>query len=627
MSGVYDVFVKISMTNGVSPGLALISKEVLGLNVSVSKLTKAFNEMSTGAKLAFGGAAIAGGIAMVNVLKDVANHGDELLDQQDKLRRAGVSQNDILAQQAKYYRDIAKAVPTSTVSGYLKTFNEMRSVVGADHAAEVTPWAMKLEAIIANATGKSAEGEGFKLWRALEMTGKTISDPQLVSKMANAFAQDIIGSAGKLDANTYQLMAKRGGVAWANAKPEFLSGPMSVVAADMGGDAAGTAMMSGYMFLTGANTLSKQQYAALTKLHLIDPKKVTWDNAGHANVGPGGIVGSDKYTGEGKFDLYGWAHNVLEPALQNASKSDRMIADSFIAKIGRNRGVMRMLNMFTDSSFGEQFEKENVQWGQAKGVDEAYAGLVNDDSKGVKKAFADQYESMMQSIGAPVMQMAIPVMKGTEDMFRAIGTFSNSHPGAIKLIAEGIAGLAAVMVSAGVASILAALGPAGWIAAGLTAIGIMMEKLYQKSKPLFLAAAFGLGPVGIVVGEVIWLIHNFERLKDPVKLLGDALHGLETAFSNALKAITDFLAGLGGIGRTPIPGMQHMPGSVDEFGRPAYTAPSTAAPGKQSSLTIINNNIIDGKVVAQSVEKHIVNGSQYPTRAPMSDGFTMPSYG
>ena len=102
----------------------------------------------------------------------VASHGDKLLDQMDKLQRAGVSYNDTLRLQAQYYDKIAREVPTSTVAGYLKRYNEMRSVVGADKAEKIAPWSMKLEAIIANATGKCAEGEGFKMWRAMEMRGR-----------------------------------------------------------------------------------------------------------------------------------------------------------------------------------------------------------------------------------------------------------------------------------------------------------------------------------------------------------------------------------------------------------------------------------------------------------------------
>ena len=85
----------------------------------------------------------------------------QVFDQQDKLRRSGVQQNEILRLQADYYDKVAKAVPTSTLSDYLKEFNELRSVVGGEKAAQVAPWSMQLEAIISNATGKTASGEGF----------------------------------------------------------------------------------------------------------------------------------------------------------------------------------------------------------------------------------------------------------------------------------------------------------------------------------------------------------------------------------------------------------------------------------------------------------------------------------
>ena len=456
MSGIYDVFVKISMVNGVSPVLAVIAKEVLSLEGSVKNLAKAFGEMSAAGKLAFGGVAIAASVGLASALKHVADHGDKLLDQQDKLRRSGVQQNEILRLQADYYDKVAKAVPTSTLSDYLKEFNELRSVVGGEKAAQVAPWSMQLEAIISNATGKTASGEGFKLWRALEMTGRTMSDPAGVSRLGDMFAKNIIGSGGKLDANTYQTMARRGGVAWANASPQFLAGPMSVVGADLGGDTAGTAMMSAYMFMTGANTLSKQQYETMKRMGLIDPSKVTTDKGGRINVAPGGIVGSDKYAGNGKFDLYGWSQNVLAPALANASGGDRMVADSFIAKIGRNRNVMRMLTMFTDPGFREQIEKDLALWEQTKGVEDSYKGFTNDNSKGVKKAFNEQYETMMQSIGAPLMQAAIPVMKGITEIFRAIGEFANNNPMAIKAVAGGIAGLAAALAVLGTGAVIAA---------------------------------------------------------------------------------------------------------------------------------------------------------------------------
>ena len=86
-----------------------------------------------------------------------------------------------------------------------------------------------------------------------------MSDPEGRRKLANALAQNIIGSGGKLNAGIYQTMAKRGGVSWAHADPKFLAGAGSVIAADLGGDTAGTALQSLYQLTSGATVMSKQQ--------------------------------------------------------------------------------------------------------------------------------------------------------------------------------------------------------------------------------------------------------------------------------------------------------------------------------------------------------------------------------
>ncbi len=521
MAQVYEVAIHLKAENGVSGVLAAISKEVLDLGASVATLQKGL----AGLKPAIWGAlSIGAGLGLASELKGIANHGDKLLDQQDKLQRSGIKYNEVLRLQSKYYSEVATAVPTSTVSDYLRNYNELRSVVGAQHAEEITPWSMKLEAIIANATGKKAEGEGMKMWRAMEMTGRTTSDPVGTKALAERLAQNIIGSGGKLDAGTYQTMAKRGGVAWANASPDFLAGPMSVVAADLGGDTAGTAMMSAYMFMTGANTLSKQQYELLNKAKLIDPSKVTHDKGGRINVAPGGIVGSSDYTGQGKFDIHGWMTKVVTPALtalttkekgmlgdlirsvgdkkidvSHMNPEERSEFDSNIAKVGRNRNVMRMLTMFSDPGFLDQIAKDIPQWRQAHSIDQSYNDYTNRNSKGVKKAYEEQHESMMQSIGAPMMQAAIPVMKGITEMFTSIGGFANANPGAMANIGIAIAALsAALLVIGGTAVISAAVGAAGavgLVAGAITALAVALALIKPPNKEGDRSPHFGLnGP-------------------------------------------------------------------------------------------------------------------------------------
>ena len=57
MANGYDVFIKLSMTNAVSPVLAIIGKEMLGLETSAHRLEQAFSTVGARLKLIVGGAA------------------------------------------------------------------------------------------------------------------------------------------------------------------------------------------------------------------------------------------------------------------------------------------------------------------------------------------------------------------------------------------------------------------------------------------------------------------------------------------------------------------------------------------------------------------------------------------
>ena len=97
---------------------------------------------------------------------------DKLLDQQDKLQRAGISYNEVLKMQADYYNKIAKSVPTSTAAEYLKTVNELRAVTGSTaEAAKLAPKALMIDTLLGNTAGTDKSGEFYKLLRSSEMKG------------------------------------------------------------------------------------------------------------------------------------------------------------------------------------------------------------------------------------------------------------------------------------------------------------------------------------------------------------------------------------------------------------------------------------------------------------------------
>jgi hypothetical protein len=407
----------------------------------------------------------------------IAEHGTKLLDQQDQMQRNGVAYVEVLKLQADYYAKIANAIPTSTGAEYLKTVNEMRSVTGKGPAglaaaAELSKKSLMVDALLSNSSGKESHGEYYKLLRSAEMKGIATNLEKLNQFVDQAFSYITAFGGNKVTAQDYQTFARRGGAAFINADLSKAMGPLSVLMADLGGNSAGTAFMSLHQFRTGANTLSRQQFDILKKAHLLNSGGFT-DMGGRINIKPGGMLGSEQYSG----DEPGWIKNVLMPHLHAISGDNPVVLESLMSKLGRNRNVLKTVEMFGLPGFQDQTAKDMGLAGQVKSITQAYADYTTRNPAGVKLALGDQYESMMQAIGAPLMQAAIPVMLGVTSMFETIGNFANEHPDAIGYIGEGLAVFSVGLMALGSVAIIGVLlslgGPAGLLAGLAFVIGTL----------------------------------------------------------------------------------------------------------------------------------------------------------
>lgn len=478
MIEVAQIGMKLAVVDGATTVLSSIATQMLKIEGYEKRIRDGFLAWKPAL---LGVSAIIAGGGILAGLKSVADHGDKLLDQQDKLQRAGMSLNEVLKQQAIYYDKVAKSVPTSTAADYLRTFNELRSVVGAERAEAKTPWAMKLESLMSNMTGKSAEGQGFKLLRALEMKGITISDPAMSDKLADIMVKNIIGSGGKLTASDFEQMAKTGGVAWQRASPRFIATALSNIASDMGGSRTGTALMTLYQTLSGGVSLGKAQIEEFERLGLLNMKQVGWNKKLDLPIMK---VDSFKNGALALTDPDLWVQQMVLPALDRVYGGDAEKRARSLAILGRNRNTQRMMMMFADPGFREQMTKDYALWAQASSPERGYDDALRRNPAMIKDAFGKQYESMMQAIGAPLMQAAIPVMKAVTDMFTKIGAFANRNPETIANIAKGLAALSAVLIGAGGVALLAALGAGGWFVVGLGSLAAAIvtfpkEKLSQ----------------------------------------------------------------------------------------------------------------------------------------------------
>ncbi|MDI3561287.1 hypothetical protein [Bradyrhizobium sp. Arg816] len=389
----YRIGVSIALANNVSPVLAVISRDLLGIKAPINQITRAFEAWKPAL---LGAVGVIAGAEMIRGLATIAKHGEKILDQQDKLMRAGLTTNEVIGLQASYYERIAKVVPTSTASEFLKTTNELRAVTGStEEAAALAPKAMMVDTLLSNSLGRETHGEYYKLLRSAEMKGIS-TDPAKLEQFTDQAFRMITAFGGKLTAEDFQTIARRGGTAFMNAKPESI-GPIGVLGADLGGSAAGTTLQTLQQLQMGATTLTKQQAAVMSQLGLLDMSKAVQTGFGGSRMqlAPGAIKGSLDYVG----DLPGWIKNVVYPALAKASGGDEGVLQNLIAKLSPNRNAAKLVEMFGNPKFLEQQKKDLGLAGQIESIPDAYRHFTERNPTGVKKAFGEQYESMLQAMG------------------------------------------------------------------------------------------------------------------------------------------------------------------------------------------------------------------------------------
>jgi hypothetical protein len=616
MSEVYRIGIAILLADNTAAGLTRISHRLLGIHATTGQINANFGKWAT---LLGGAAGVMAGVGILKGMRGIAEHGKELLDQQDKLIRAGRTHTEVANLTAEAYAKITKEVPTAKASDVLRMANELTLVKGSfGDAAHAAAMSLKLEALVGNATGRKSEGEGYNVWRALELKNVTL-DHAATDKLMGGMVQAMIASGGKVTGLDWLTTARQGGVAWTNLADKFLTGTLPTVIQELGGMRTGTSLMTSYQTLLGATTLRKQQYEMFSKLGVIDESKVTHDKGGRVNVGVGAIKGSTL----GMQDPYTWTQEILKPALEAAGYKTIQQQREVMAKLFPNRNANRMFDIFLDPASVARIEKDRNLYSQAAPLNKAYESFVTKNPKGVEAAFHAQYESMMQAIGGPLMQSAMPVMRMITDMFNRIGEFANAHPVAVQYIGQGFAALGIALTAAGGAAILAALGPVGWIVGGIVALGATLTAI----------------PWGYVFKD---FVDAFAMLNNKLKPLLDDMIGWLTPYIDRFNKWVSSKVTPPGAGSIPLgvpgfeglqigPNADHAPPDTSRggpLGIPGFEGveiPPERGAGKQSwnaippgrgtqvqvAMATVN---LDGRRVGEATLKYIVDEGQGPSQ-------------
>lgn len=647
MSEVFKIGIEMALLDqGFRDAMARLVSSLLHVKRLQGDINQSFHQMR-GHAAALGGMSIFAGYETAKGLMHLADKSKELLDVQTKMLNVGIAQQKIDEATTKFYGGINKEIPTAKVQDWLKTLLEMRAITGDktpedfEKAQGLATQAMKYESILNSLHGKTGKnmhggkGEGtseyYKMLRSAELKGVATDDTER-EKLTEEIFKLTAAFAGKLTPQDILAMARQGGTAWKSLnystqdKINSLD-KMAVMAADLGGSRAGTTLKGMEQFATGAHAISKNQVEILDEAGLLDTSKLKKGAFGQSFAGLGALKESLNYTGR----LPAWIQEVVTPAIRELAKkkkaggsegTEEQIFETLMNQAFRNRDTQRFGSMFSDPGFLQQIEKDVGLKEAVKNLEDYYKTHINQSPSAVEESLASAQNNFMQAVGAPIMQAAIPVMQAMTKLFQEMGRIANENPKTIEAIGYGIGILAAALTVGGIATVIAAIGPAGWIAAGITVL---------------VAAVMGFVPGSwehLKNALLALLTLDVKGFADNMVKFGiDIGTSIISALADVVSKVAAWIDKQFRFPTPSVPGAAPPPDAGGQQGG-VFTPQSFQGgwePGGKSGkvIQISHQASLDGEAIARSLSKYISEQLEHPRQAPYfngREGYTSPDF-
>lgn len=577
----------IALANGVSPVLAIISRDLLGLKASIGQIE---NQFGRWAAAAGGIAAIIGGSAMLGGMAKLVEHGRELVHQQELMRIAGMNNQEIAEATAKAYATSA-AVQTTTISENLRHLRELRYAFGNLETAQKYLDQVAKANTILNAVKGGAQDQVWELVKSLEQKGETIN-PADFMKYVDIMTQAVISTGGRVTPQQFFQAFKYGRTAMLGWDETFVGQYLPRLIQSMSGSAGGSggsgtsgpgnALMSAFAKVVQGQMpkTAAEQFAALGLA----------DSIAHIR---GSSQSQIKVHGRDLFQQnpYEWVQSVLMPALtaHGITTQNQIIeAVSRLFPVRTASQIIAEMGLQGRYREGAQspFEKDAALARAAMSTAPAFETLKKLDPDTIMKSFHQQWKAMLEALGSPLVQPAMEVMKSITNIFTAIGQFAGAHPEQIKLIAEAIAAIGVALVAIGALAL-------GVVIAGLVGIP---------------------GAIAAVVAALGTLAYfEWDRIKSGIAAVVDAISSLISSLWNAIKK------GIQGIPNSD--GLPIHPGSYHGSSPGSLLHKTDWIPSRSGQPIIVHTRLdIDGRRFAQLTSEKMADYHAFPKQAPFYDG-------
>ena len=463
------------MTNGVSPVLGVIAREVLQLEGGIARLGKAFESLNRTSMVMGGGVAFLGGAAALTAMSKMVEHGEKLVHVKQQLLAADVKGVELAEATAKAWELSRKY--GMDVSHVLSDIKEARMVFGStQHAIDFMGPLEQMRVVlnsVKDGSGNSAKDSVYDMARAGELKG--LQKPEDFVRYFDGMTKAITASGGKVDPKGFFQATQYGRLASQGWDEEFYTKYLPSMIQEMRPSGAGTALMS--LFGTGVQgKASIRAVKAMKAFGLIgDESRVIHNKLGDTvGMKSGALIGSDMLT----HNPFKWAQEVLGPLLKAKFGNDVTAQNpGVIGALGDMFGNrMSAQAIATLALQGKRIGKDAGLIGQAHGLDFADQLLKNDPTAAMNK-FKTAWDNMLTAFTEPLVQPKIDMMNRLADAMNNFAKWAVENPGTVAVIEKGLIGLAAGITALGAAAVIAALaslgGPAGLIIGLATALGTL----------------------------------------------------------------------------------------------------------------------------------------------------------
>jgi hypothetical protein len=565
LADIYKVGVELVLMGSLAQGLSGVMGQLLGIESKVGSINKGLGGWGTTLAATAG---IAGLGLFAAGMEKVFEQTKKLSDELAKVKQLGASQAE-LARLHDATVGVTRTVPGMTESSAMRIYRETRGLLGEDEALQALPAFSKFSQVLGKSTGnyENPDEEIKKLMRAADITGnltnpetKEVDIPRLM-RFLDVATKALEATGGMVTPQTWLGMAQQGGISLRGLDQEGLM-TMAMMSQVMGGQRAGTAMMSLFQQFAGGTmfTRTAQHLQDIGLLHEGEWKK----DGSRVTIND---EASKRLSGVFRDDPLKGLTEVILPALKEAGFTSLNDQIRQLAMILQRSTTQRFLG--EEIVAAQQMARERTRMAGAQGVDQAQDTVNTTSITAAMHNLTASFEELGQAIGGPSGGIIVSGI--------------NSITGAV----NGLTEMARAISNSGLGDVF------GKIAAGAGQVTGVLA----------------------VVSALEWLSHQGEGLDHAAIAIRGAVGALEDAAGGLWTKLKEWVGSHG----VPDGG----PTGADPWGATGVPGPQKqnfiAPPGNSKPIVTTASLSIDGREIAKTIAENLAEFMEFPNQAPYGD--------